>query len=190
MSWNPDRNFRLDLGYVDADDFNTTIRELPYYDLTHLIMWTQGLKHLQAYISGHAEQLFQDKVGPVLYWNILSEPWIGIAEPALKARFKSDAVASIAPALDKLHLTTANYVSNRNGKVDETLKNEREGRLQSAEILKQDITDANVKSVMDAHPHADYKGRVQWILSNLEAVKDSLHDDYNYWQGILKLVGG
>ena len=189
MNWNPDRNFRFDLGYVGVNDFNTKISELPYYDLTHLIMWTQSLKRLKSYIADHSDEIFDNQhISTALYSNVFIAPVMAFAEPAIKARFKADTEASIEPALKALHLTTANYVTNHHGKVDDTLNTEKEGRLVSGDIIKGDINEHNVSSVRALHPNANYVGRVHWILNNLEPVKEPLHEEYSYWQNILKLL--
>ena len=187
MNWHPSQEFRLDLGYVGPDDFNTNISELAHYDLTHLILWTQALKHLKVFIANHGDQIFEDKhMDTALYSNVFTALPMAFAMPAIKARFTSDLEATIPPALDKLHLTTANYVTNRGGKVDATLQSEKVGRLSSGQILRGDITEGTVAAVRQAHPDVDYAARARYILTTLEPVKDALHEDYAYWQDVLK----
>lgn len=189
MNWHPSSEFRYDLGYVGPDDFNTKISELPHYDLTHLIMWTQALKRLKSYVDTHSDQIFEDnKIDTALYSNVFIAIAMGFAMPSIKARFKSDLEASLQPAMDALHLTTANYVTNRGGKVDATLHAEKEARFASGDILRDDITEGTVAAVRQAHPDVDYAARARYILTTLEPVKDTLHDDYAYWQNVLKWV--
>ena len=189
MNWNPSLDFRLDLGYVNHGDFQGNPLTLQHCDLTHLGMWSKGILTEQGVVHKEADEKGAEfdkalAAAAFLTWAI------GPAFDAIAKRFRSGLEKPVQTAIDNLHHATELYRKQHGDDVKAILKAEQEDRWRTGAILNGDITKENVDAVRKIHPHANYKGRVEWILKNLEPVKDGFSEDYAYWQGVLKLLGG
>ena len=185
MNWNPSLDFRLDLGYVNSQDFEGDIHQLPHCDLTHLKMWGECLMTEKNNEEPLRQQLL-DRIVPIAYIVWAMAPGV----KAIGDDFVHNLDVKVQAALNKLKAATQEYVKFYGDTPESIMAQEQQLRFKSGAIIIHDITKDNVTEVEKSYPKADYKGRVQWILKNLESVKEGFKEDYSYWQGILKLVGG
>ena len=187
MNWNPSQDFRLDLGYVNHDDFQGNPLKLQHADLTHLGMWSKSILTEQGIVTKEADDKTNtfNKALAGAVWLIWA---LGPAFDAISNRFKSGLTQPVQKAIDNLHHATELYKAHHGGDVQKIMADEQQLRWRTGAILQGDLDAKILDATRLIHPHANYKGRVEWILKNLEPVKTGFPKDYAYWQGILKLL--
>lgn len=193
MNWNPDRDFRFDLGYINAKDLDGDITKLPHYDLSHLGLWSKCMLKELGYIKDHELEEI-DRYNKAF----AGQPFVGWILVLLNKDTNAPIAKNILHNLEqplkditvKLKAACDTYIIGHGGDANKILQKEKQGRWLSGAILQGDIDEHDVISIKALHPKADYVGRVKWILKQLEPVKEPFKVDYSYWQNILKLVGG
>ena len=187
MNWNPSRDFRLDLGYVNHDDFQGNPLTLPHCDLTHLGLWSKGILTEQGIVTKEA-----DAKGKTFDKALAGAAWLlwalGPAFNAISNRFKSGLTQPVQTAVNTLHHATELYKAQHGGDVQKILAAEQKRRWETGTILQGDLDKDILAATRHIYPRADYKSRVHWILINLEPVKTAFPEDYAYWEGIAKLL--
>lgn len=187
MNWHPSQDFRLDLGYVNHDDFQGNPLTLPHADLTHLGLWSRGILTEQGIVAKEAEakgKTFDKALAGAAFFLWL----LGPAFNAISQRFKSGLTQPVQTAVDRLHHATELYKAQHGGDVHKILADEQKRRWETGTILQGDLDKDILAATRLIHPAVNYKNRVRWILINLEPVKTGFPEDYAYWKGIAQLL--
>lgn len=187
MNWHPSQDFRLDLGYVNHDDFQGNPLTLQHCDLTHLGLWSKAILAEQHIVNKAAEEkgkTFDKALAGAAFFL-----WaLGPAFDAISNRFKSGLTQPVQKAIDTLHHATELYKAEHGGDVQKILADEQKRRWKTGAILQGDLDKDILAATRHIYPRANYTGRVRWILINLEPVKTGFPEDYAYWEGIAKLL--
>lgn len=180
----PETDFGLDVGFVSTSMLGGELSQLPHADLTHFMIWARCLGMNEHYVESHKDEI-KEKTDTLFYGNPFFAIYMAMGgAPSIEEAVYQNQLHPVMNTLARVKQAADDYVNAHGGDAKKILATEHRARLASGNIVRDDVTEDTLDEV--SQPEA--VRRVQWILANLEEVKDVFTEDYQYWQGIANML--